>query len=314
VNDLLKWFEVPGNGAVAILIAGVTSIVSVILGALLKLLFDNLSVNHKVRFEYSFSQRTNIKALLSKSKTPLIKACEELNFRLWNLRSNIDQHWHNIPRAEWRHESRYYLRSFVYRILIFWYWLHKSEESIYSFDFSMADRNDRKYLKNIKTLKHFFCERELLVELNYGANGTGHHFYKDDIPRYISYIERNGSVISYIEFEDAFKNDYGQIEDVVRFVNCIRNNRRNLNYNVVMCFHLFLMRFLNSYGLDFHKTNYFKFREITNYYRPKIKIQKALRKFLHRNKVAFMSRSFLSLLSRKATRRMLERSLTSSST
>jgi len=309
IKEVLTWIEIPGNGQAAALIAGVTGIVSVIIGALLKLVFDNSSVNHKVKFEYSFSQRTSIKTVLSKSKTPLIKACEELNYRLWNLRSHIDERWHNIPEVEWRDSERYYLRSFVYRILLFWYWLQKSEDSIYNLDFSTADRGDRKYLKYVKTLKHFLCERELLKELGYGPNGKGHHFYKDDIPKYVGYISHNDKPLSYPEFEALFREDLSQIIDVVRFVTCIRNNRRNLNYNMIMCFHLFLMRFLNEYGLDYHKTNLIKYIRITNYYHPKIKIHDSLRKFLKRNKVGRMASILLGVLSQKVTKRKLNKSL-----
>jgi hypothetical protein len=143
MEELINWLKIPENATTAALVAGLISIISGIIGALLKYFIDNKSITYKVKYEYTFDQQKKIKELLSKSKTPLIKASEELNYRLWNLRQNIHLGWHNLNENEWKEEKHYYLRSFVYRILLFWYWLLEAEKSIYSFDFTKADKEDK---------------------------------------------------------------------------------------------------------------------------------------------------------------------------
>ncbi|TCO79095.1 hypothetical protein EV214_103147 [Marinisporobacter balticus] len=65
----------------------------------------------------------------------------------------------------------------------------------------------------------------------------------------------------------------------------VENKNDNKNYNVLMSFHLFLMLFLNKYGLEYHVTSKSKFKDLVNKTYSKIKIRKGLSVFLTRNKV-----------------------------
>lgn len=168
---ILNWFKGLRSEIQSILISSVTSLFIFIIGGLVKGLYDRYSLNYKIKREYYYEQRKKIKQILAETKTPLIKSAEDLNFRLLNLNKNINEKWHNIEECEWTHDNKYYLRSFTYRLLSFIYWVLRAEDSIYSFDLKQADKEDALYLKYIKTLKHFFCERELLDDLNYQKSG-----------------------------------------------------------------------------------------------------------------------------------------------
>ncbi|OHD10825.1 MAG: hypothetical protein A2Y41_13415 [Spirochaetes bacterium GWB1_36_13] len=170
---MISWFlELPPQTQAAI-ISSLTTVFLFIIGGVVKYFYTKISLKYKMNKEYTFNQKKNIKELLAKSKTPLIKAAEELNYRLWNLNRFIDKKWHNIPEVKWTEGSKHYLKSFVYRFLLFFYWIIKAEDSIYSFDFTLSDKEDALYLKYIKTLKNFFCESSLFEELNYdGSKNT----------------------------------------------------------------------------------------------------------------------------------------------
>ena len=222
---------------------------------------------------------------MNKFLETLIKASEELNYRLWNLANHIDEKWHNIDEKEWKDVKRYYLRSFVYRLLSFFFWILKAEKSIYSFDLSKADNRDKLYLKYIKTLKHFFCERELLEELGYTAGMSSNHFYKDDLIKYASYVEKDESCITFLEFEKKFHQDYKEIKKVVEYITMIKSSPNNLNYNLLKAFHPFLIMFLNKYGLDYHFTSKNKIRKLLKDNYNDLKIRNGLLKFINRNKL-----------------------------
>jgi hypothetical protein len=161
----------------AAVISAVTAIFVLILTGIGRYFYTRHSLNYKLKKEYNFEQKKSIKVSLARTKTPLIKAAEELNYRLWNLSKNIDRGWLNVDKNDWHQEKRYYLRSMVYRFLNFMFWTLEAENSIYSFDFSQADDSDKLYLKYIKVLKHFFCESDLLRELDYDASHPTNHFY-----------------------------------------------------------------------------------------------------------------------------------------
>lgn len=281
----IEWFENLNVKLQVVIISSGTSIILFILKCLYSWFKEKYSLRYKMRIEYDFVQQKKIKEQLAKIKTPLIKSAEELNYRLWNLSTHIDKGWHNIPKEEWTNNNRYYLRSFCYRLISFLYWILKAEESIYSFDLSMADKADQSYLKHIKTLKHFFCERELLEELGYDAGQCSNHFYKDELYAYINYIDKQGICMDYIEFQNKFKDNYCEIEKVIKYISEIKSTSDNLNYNTIKSFHIFLILFLNKYGLEYHKTDKAKIKQLIDNKYSDLRIKKGLLKFIERNKV-----------------------------
>jgi hypothetical protein len=299
IKGILDWFKsLPSETQSAIISTSVTLFLFVI-GGIIKSIYEKYSLNYKMKREYYFEQRKRIKEILSNSKTPLIKSAEELNYRLWNLSSHIDERWHNIEEEKWKEKERYYLRSFTYRLLSFFYWTLKAEESIYSFDLKQADKEDALYLKYIKTLKHFFCERELLDELGYAVGGCSNHFYKDDLSKFCGFIDDKGKLIDFKTFEDKFQMDYEAIREVIVYVTKIEKDPNNLNYNTVKAFHLFLMLFLNKYGLDYHNTSKSKLVGLMHGKYNDLKIKKGLYIFLERNKVISESRLIIDNLKLK---------------
>lgn len=278
---MFSWFQSLSNDIQKIILVAISGA----LGFAGKALYESISMHYKMRKEYYFKQKKSIKEKLALTKTPLIKSAEELNYRLWNLSNNIDKKWHNIDESNWKTTRCYYLKSFTYRFLTFIYWTLKAEESIYSFDFTLAKNEDKEFLKYVKTLKHFFCESILLEDLGYTGEDCLNHFYKDYLSKYTNYIIEDGQVIDFSTFERKFLLDYDNIKAVVVYITNIENDPKNLNYNVVMVFHLFLMLFLNKYGLNYHKTDKKKIIELIKGKYADISIKKGFYKFLDRNKV-----------------------------
>lgn len=266
------------------------SIFTSIIVSMIPLIFnwwkDKYMLKFKLRREYAFKQRWCIKEKLANSKTPLLKAAEELNFRLWNLSENIEKKWHIHTNSELKtHGKCYYIKSFVYRFLTFMYWIEKVENDIYNFDFSAAAKEEKKYLKYIKVLKYFFSDRKLLEDIGYTTDDEKAHFYNDHIKIYTDYIKTNESSIqTYGSFVEKFETDFSTIEPIVKYISNIRNEDNNYQYNVLKSFHLFLILFLNEYGLDYHYTNKKTFKKLINEKYHNIAIKSSLMKFFIRNK------------------------------
>ena len=262
----MEWFNKLGVGVQAAIISAAVSIFLYILGLLFNWLREKYMLSYKLKKEYTFNQKMHIKESLAKSKTPLIKAAEDLNFRLWNFSDNIDkkQHYRNNNEIKDPNDS-YYLKSFVYRLLSFFYWIGKAENDIYDFDFSLADKSDQVYVKYVKTMENFFCEKLLIRELiTNNPDDSSHHFYKNSLSIYISYIQDDGKLLSYDQFISKVENDFKPILPVFDYIRVIQNDKMDPKYNIIMSFHLFLMLFLNKYELDYQKTDRNKFHEIVS--------------------------------------------------
>lgn len=106
----------------------------------------------------------------------------------------------------------------------------------------------------------------------------------------------NNCIIDFKTFETKFKNNYDEIKNVILYINNIENSPINKNYNVIKSFHLFLILFLNKYGLDYHKM---KKNEVIRFIKinyKDLKIKKGLLEFLIRNKVSSESRIIIKYL------------------
>ena len=279
------WFISLSSHFQSLIISASTSLFICIFPLLFTIFREKYILRYKLKKEYLFNQRIGIKECLASSRTPLIKASEELNYRLWNLSNNIDKKWHSRTNAEIKTLGKcYYLKSLVYRLLVFLYWIDKAEKDIYNFDFSIAEKEEKSYLKYIKVLKHFFCESDLLKDIGYDCSRDDAHFYKDNINIYINYIQEDSSIISYRDFELKMVKDYSQIDSVVNYIAGIESSDNNFQYNIFKSFHLFLILFLNKYGLDYHYTDRNKFKNLISEKYSSISIKPALLRYFKRNK------------------------------
>ena len=272
---------------IAAIISAVVSIITVFLKGVIDWIREDRHLRYKLKKEYTFKQRMQIKESLAKSKTPLIQASEELNSRLKNFSKNIDKRWHALPENEWTEPGAYYLVSFVYRLLAFFYWLEKAENDIYSFDFSVAAKEEKVYLKYVQSLRNFFYDSDLLnADFKIEYFNQDYQFFKNNINKYVSYMKReDGSLIPYEQFEEKITNNCETIKPVFKYISDIQKDGSDPKYNIIISFHLFLIVFLNKYGLDYHYLSREKFRILINERYDGFRIKKGLMKFFERNKI-----------------------------
>ena len=274
---------------IAAIISAVVSIITVFLKGGIDWIREDRHLRYKLKKEYTFKQRMQIKESLAKSKTPLIKSAEELNYRLWDFSDHIDEKWHSMNNDQQIRDRYwgYYLKSFVYRLLCFFYWIDRAEKDIYDFDFSVADESDQVYVKYVKTLENFFCEKLLIRKLILDDSDFKHHFLKNNISIFLSYIQNSDNeILPYDQFIAKLESGYTDISYVIDYIKEIKNDKNDPKFNIIMSFHLFLMLFLNKYGLDYQYTDRVKFQDIIKKkYKDNIVIKNELLEFFERNKI-----------------------------
>jgi hypothetical protein len=283
---MIKFFTDLDFKVQSAIIGGLFSTIIFLLGWLFKVFHDKYSLNFKLNKEFTFEQKKSIKQEIAKTKTPILNAGEELNYRLWNFIHNIGENWHSIPQDKWLEPKHYYLRTFVYRLLVFIYWSLEIEKSLTHFDSTVADEKDLNYIKYLKTFKNIFCDTMILRDLDYANNATTNHFYKNDLLTYANFIkDENGDVIDYDKFYIKLKDNYKDIEKVFVYINNIENDVEDKSLNVLRCFHLLLIQFLTIYGHDYQKTDKKKTYKLIEEHYHNIKIKNNFNTFLERNKM-----------------------------
>src|SRR5476649_2754630 len=100
------------------LIAAAVAILTLLLRALTKPIWERSFHKFKLDSDYKYDQRKKVREAISKYKVPLLNAAESLNHRLWNFSKNASEAWH-IRKDEENISDKYYLLSFCYRFLLF---------------------------------------------------------------------------------------------------------------------------------------------------------------------------------------------------
>ncbi|MFD0862550.1 hypothetical protein ACFQ1M_10060 [Sungkyunkwania multivorans] len=283
---MTEWFNNLDVKLQVIIISSITSLTVFMLGWFFKVVYDRFSLTHKMKKEFEFEQRKKLKEEIAKNKTHFLNSIESLNHRMWNFSQNVDKNWHKISKEKWfETDDQYYINSFVYRFLCFLHWTLKTEKDTISVDTTIADKEDVLYLKWVKTFKDIFTDADLLQELNYDNTKNTNHFYKNDLIGYSKWVVFNHAVIDFDEFETKLQYNYEPLEKVIEYFTQIEGTNDDKNLNVLRCYHLLAIQFLNDYGHDYQKTDDKKIKRITDLYKGKIKIKTGFEEFVKKSKL-----------------------------
>lgn len=281
----MEWIE---NMDIKLLTALISSAVTIglfILGWFVKFFYEKFSLNYKMKKEYEFEQKKKLKEEIAKTKIPLINSVEELNHRMFNFNKNIDKNWHKISKADWENGNNYYIQSFVYRFLVFLHWMLKTEKDTITIDSTIADEKDILYLQYIKTFKDIFTDTELLKKLGYKSYLDTNHFFKNNLVKYAKWVRDEENVIDFDVFVEKSKKEYDKMSKVIKYFSTIENDSKDKNLNVLKCFHLVAISFLNRYGHNYQFTSNEKLDKLLRKYSQEIEVKNEFQEFIEKSKL-----------------------------
>jgi len=267
------------------LISAGTAVGVLLLGWLWRLFYDRYSLKQKLKLEYTFEQQKSIKEEISKTKTPLLQAAENLNFRMWNLLLHKEENWLSRTPDEWTRDEHHYIRSFVYKWICLIHWILKAEKSVGRYDATLSPKEDMLYLKHIKAIKFCLCDRLLIEGLGYVSTETDNHFYIDDLARFADYIEGNDGIIEFHAFEEKVKDDIEPVTKVFLFFSKTKHEPANKSMNMLRTLHLLVLKFLNEFGHEYQQTEQTKISNLLAGEYSDIAIVSEMKAFFKRHKI-----------------------------
>ncbi len=283
---MTDWFNNLDIKLQVVIISSITSLTVFLLGWFFKFIYERISLSHKLNKEFQFEQKKKLKEEIAKNKTHLLNSVEALNHRMWNFSQNVGENWHNVSENDWfQNGDQYYINSFVYRFLCFLHWTIKTEKDTISVDTTIANKDDITYLKWIKTFKDIFTDADLLQDLNYNRAHNTNHFFKNDLIGYTKWVTENNRVIDFDEFETKLRYNYDSLQKVIEYFSQIVGDDTDKNLNVLRCYHLLAIKFLNDYGHDYQLTEKEKLNKITSLYKSKLKIKSGFSEFVSKSKL-----------------------------
>jgi len=252
---MIDWLSNVEGKLFIVLVSSLTSIVVFILGWIIKILYERRSLTYKLKKEYEFEQKKALKIDIATHKVSLLNIVEDFNYRLWNFKENINHDWQKVTKQKWEENKKYYTRSFVYRFLVMIHYVLRIESDAISIDTTIADKDDILFLKFIKSIKDFFCESQLLKSLDYELNNNENHFFKNDLIGYSKWVIEDNKVMDYDEFTLKTQYKYIELKKVISYFSNIENHKNDRTLNVLKCFHIFIIVFLNKFGHDYQITD-----------------------------------------------------------
>jgi len=286
---MIDWYETLDKTLqttiISAIISAITSIIILLITWITGIFKEQYSLNYKLKKEYEFEQRKKLKDEISKTKIPLLNSIEELNYRIYNLNTNLHLGWQNVAKEDWFRNEQYFVNSSIYRLLEFWYWIIKTEKDTISIDSTIADNDDILYLTYIKTFKNVFTDVDILKDLGYSPAYDTNHFFKNDLETYGSWLIENNEIIGFEKFKGKLGSDYDKYKKVIEYFTNIQNDDTDKNLNVLRSFQLIAISFLNKYGHGYQKTDSEKLRQLTESYKQQLKVKVAFKNFIVKNKL-----------------------------
>ena len=243
---------------VTALIAAAVSILTVLLGFVLKAWFERYFLIFKLESEHRYEQKKKIKEVLACYKTQLLNAGEALNHRLWNFSENYVEGWHAQQKSN-DVAKHYYLASFTYRLLVFFAWTRHIESRMVHLDTTIASKDDLNFVKFLRLLTQIQCDLELFRGLDYDKSYATDHFFHDNFLHMCDCVSNDDKVLSFSDFKENKNSCLDVAAPMVRFIAGMEPDEKRLRWDRLQAFHYVLLMFMNAYGYDFQYTDKAKF-------------------------------------------------------
>jgi|SRR6185436_16214136 len=240
--------------AIAAIVAAITSLVTLLLTLLTKNFVEKRLLLFKLNTEHKFEQRKNIKAVLAANKSHLLKACENLNHRLFNFSNPDTFRWLEI-KGDYQ-EYHYYFHSFTYRILAVYAWMHKIENELIHLDTTIATKDDLEFIKFIRFYGRIFSDTDFFEGYTYDYDSQKDHIYKNNLDELYQFVMKEKEVISFNDFVKKLPElTNSPLLHFYRLLDGVNLTENRLRWQWFQILKMLNLAFLNSYGYDYQQTS-----------------------------------------------------------
>lgn len=254
---MIDWLAGLDMKVQAALIAGVVGLATGFVGPVLKHVLDRWSLTHRLDTEHRFSQRKKLRELISHSHGRLIEAANNLNYRFWNLQANQAQDWLKMDGSYDRVHENYYFTSTVHRVLAMLVLCREFDKTAVHVDGRIAEKDDLLFVKYVKALQWVFSDGALFKGVDYDAFCSHDHIFSGKLEVITDIFLAEGVTATQWDVEQLLASGkHGkELRPLLAFLDGLNATEPRLRWDRVVCCHLILMAFLNTFGYDFQHTD-----------------------------------------------------------
>jgi hypothetical protein len=226
------------------------AVISASISIIVSFFFRMREVRGTLELNYEFEQRQKFKNAIGAHHGRMVAAASRLSHRLWNLHNHQQRGWQVAARPA--SESGYYFKTTLKRLLDFYSVVLEVEESAIQLDARYADPIDFAFLNYNSALQSIVSDVRIGKGLEYDINREFDHLFSDNLRetvlRYrLTYSKETGE-----QSLNAFLDD-PRNQSVILFLDGIRKGEGRIRWDRLVCLHLLLIGFLDTFGYPRHK-------------------------------------------------------------
>lgn len=225
----------------AAVVAAVVSVITLILGAPLRMWVEQHLQRNRLRSEYEYQQRKELRTLIGRHHGRLVQAAESFHQRLGNLYRYENERWLNDRES-------FYSKTTQYRFLRVCSLARAFEREAYFIDARIAEPQDFDFLKFTKAFLWATTSLALFRGLDYEVAVSKDHFFADQIRQICDHFSTSAdTILSYEEFDQCLRES-ATFDEVCKFFCGLHSSEERLRWDRLVVFDLLLMGFLGAVG------------------------------------------------------------------
>lgn len=232
----------------AAIIAAVVTILTLLIGTPIKHILERKMIKHKLNLEYEYEQKKKLHDLIGEYHGRLLNSSVLLSYRIFNLYENKNNGWLNDKPGS----SFYYFSSTIYRFIHLMTLVHMFESTAMYIDSRIATKKDFKFIKFLKAFNWTCIDVKLYEGLRYDHANPSDHFFNDELKMLCVDMIKNNELMSFEEFQKVIKKKNNKYAPLLNFF--LELDDSKLRWDRIVCLHLFLMSFINTFGYDMQKS------------------------------------------------------------
>lgn len=225
---------------------------ALVLSAPLQHLLSRRSLEHKLRSEYEFEQRKELRKLIGRYHGRLVEAADAWGHRMTNLYDHHDAG--RMAASGGDGTVDYYFGTTLHRFLTLAALGRQFEAEAFYLDARIAEKADLDFLKYVKAFRWVMTDLDVTQGLQYDPWGGRDHFLTDRYRGLCDAFAPDGELPSLAEFESRVGLD-PSLEAAVAFFDGLRADEDRLRWDRLVAHHVLVMSFLNLAGYDMQRSS-----------------------------------------------------------
>jgi hypothetical protein len=235
------------NPTVVASISAVIAFVTTILSTPVRYFLDKRALVHKLRTEYEYEQRKELRQLIGRYHGRLVDAADAWHNRMENLYKHESEGRLNVHGRYERPD--YYFSTTVHRFLVFTSLARCFEAEAFFIDARIAEKTDLDFVCFVRAFRWLMTDLGLIEGLEYDAWGARDHFLTDRFRVICDACVVEGRPLTLTQLEERAGSD-PVLQEATAFFDGLSASEPRLRWDRLVALHLVVMAFLNGAGYE----------------------------------------------------------------